>query len=252
MWLFGPNPGGFFGKTDPSHNHLAPLAVNNLNLSLYNGATFTTAGDFTNNVTLRVDGSRTQTSSFTVSGALQNNGNLYVSDGSTVTIAGSFTNNGYLGFQLDPNSGSSGGTLTVGGAFKSVDNSGTLTGQWNLRSGEVYYDGAGGVNGTQDITTIASGAEVELLGPNAGLFGKTDTSHNHLAPLAVNNGSFESSQAFTTEGDFTNNGTVDLATYTVGGNTWTGSLTVSGAFHNVDNSGNLTGQWSFGERRSLL
>jgi len=245
LWLFGSNSGGFFGKTDTSHNHLASLDVNNLSFQLYNGATFTTAGNFTNNGSVTLVGSQKfGMSSLNANGAFENNGLLRIWDGS-VSTAGSFTNNGYVSFEPGYFANTSGGTLTVGGAFNSVSKSGTLTGQWDIEdNGEVYYDGSGGINATQDITTIASGASVDLLGPSSGFFGKTDPSHNHLAPLAVVDGTFETSQGFTTTGDFTNNGTVDLVSYTVVGSTSTGSLTITGAFHSVDKSGNLTGNWS--------
>ena len=203
----GSNP-GLFGKTDPSHNHLAPLAAVNGTFGLENGATFTTAGDFTNN--------------------------------GTVTL-------------LDTNDVGSSGTLTVGGTFHNVDNSGNLTGTWVL-GGNLYYDGTGGVDGTQDITTIARGASLTLDATDAmlfgtgspGIFGKTNPSLNHLAPLAVNNGilNLVNGASFTTIGGFTNNGTISLLDTEVTG--FSGTLTVSGTFHNVDNLGNLNGDWVLG------
>src|SRR5271157_3433077 len=209
LWLNGSSSGGFFGKTDPSYNHLA-LATNNGGFYIGNGANFTTPGDFTNNGYVEL---------FT-----------YLSG--SPPVSGPASN------------------LTVGGVFHNVDNSGNLTGSWYLQGGSVYYDGSGGVNGSQDITTITSGASLTLdgfSGSTVGFFGKTNPSYNHLA-LATNNGSLTlaNGASFTTPDDFTNNGYVDLHSYLYSYNGTPSSLTVGGAFHNVDNAGNLTGSWYFG------
>src|SRR5271157_5494892 len=245
--LYGPG-GGFFGKTDPSHNHLAPLAINNGYLDLDDGASLTIAGGFTNNGSMQF---------YSYSGAPPN----------SFATTGDFTNNGSV--NMSYGGGAPADSLTIGGTFHNVDNSGNLTGSWYLSSGNIYYDGTGGVNNMQDITAIAKGAEVDL-GGTSGFYGKTDPSYNHLAPLAINNGNLdlENGASFTTAGSFTNNGSLNLSSYsgsspssftTTGdftnngyvslygyGSNSAGSLTVGGTFHNVDNSGNLTGSWYLG------
>jgi hypothetical protein len=102
-----------------------------------------TSGGFTNNGQVNVTGA----GGMTVNGQLKNGsgGTLHVVNSNL--IAQSDLNN--QGWAIIQN-----GTLNVGGTFHNVDDSGNLSGKWYLGAGSVYYDGTGGVNNKQDITTI--------------------------------------------------------------------------------------------------
>src|SRR5271157_3449377 len=167
------------------------------------------------------------------------NGSFTLTNGATFTTAGGFTNNGSVSVLNGT------GSLTVTGAFNNVDGSGNLTGNWDL-AGNVYYDGpGGGSNPNGDITAINGSLTLDAgSGTEGGLFGITDTSHNHLALNTVN-GFFglANGATFSTPGDFTNNGTVSILGANGGGPS---SLTITGAFNNVDVNGNLTGNWVLG------
>lgn len=246
--------GGFFGKANPSYNHLK-LAANNGRLTLVNGASLSTPGNFTNSGTLYTDGlgnSLTPNQTFTNSGSVYVGGYSYDSSPGALTINGNVSNSGSIeelssGDQLtvtgsfeSTGSGYSAGSvrlsgatlMTVDGAFQNVDSSGNLTGTWYLLGGNVDYDGSGGVNGTEDITNVASGATLELSGSTgvtSGFFGRSNPAHNHLA-LAGNSGTLDLQYgaSVTTPANFTNasGGSVEFSGE---GNT----LTVANTFTNA-------------------
>ena len=278
---------GFFGKTNPAHNHLA-LAANDGNLFIEDGASVTTPGSFANNGSFGLEngssftthGNFTNTRIMWTSGTgdLLNLGGGTLSNASTtfefglqvgssstdsLTLVGNLTNSD--GLMIDgllrvtgsfSNTGSvvldGGSSLKVGGALQgAVDNSGNLTGTWDLEGGKVYYDGSSGVNGAQDITAIASGTSLTIgasAGITGGFLGETNTSHNHLA-LATNNGSLtlQNSATLSTPGAFSNDSALTVqknATLNVGGdftNNKSLTLQTSGS---LSAKGNLTNDGS--------
>ncbi len=139
-------------------------------------------------------------------GGLTNNGTLRVDAGSTMTITDSLNNY-------------SAGTLT-GGTYK-VYGTDTDAGTMRLPSGS-------------DITTNA--ATILLDGPNSNIYNANSGTTSALAGLDTNTsaGSFtiENGRDFTTAGDFSNAGTVQVG-FTAGD---TSTFTTAGAF---DNSGTL-------------
>ncbi len=262
--------GGTIENTSNSTNALAELATNSGSLTLASDATYTTAGNFSNTGTLTVD----KGSSFTVTGTLaqisgstlssgtfvlggnldvgsgisittnaatltleggtiesgasnalanlaSNTGSLTLADDASFTSAGNFTNSGAL--TID-----SGSTFTVTGTLTNLS-SGTLSGGTYTVAGTMQLASANGGITTNAANLILSGAKAKIL----------DGTTNALAGFDNNTGSLTLTAAATlttASSNFTNSGTVDVATggtLTVGGtgtsyNQSAGTTTVDG------------------------
>jgi len=279
-----------------STNALANLATNSGSLTLANSANFTTAGNFSNTGTLTID----KGSAFTVTGTLaqisgstlsvgtfvlggnlnvgsginittnatsltleggtiesgasnalanlaSNTGSLTLANNASATVSGGFTNSGALAIN-------SGSTFTVTGTLTNLS-SGTLSGGTYTIGGTMQLASANG-----GITTNA--ANLTLTGKNARIL---DGTTNALAGFDNNTGTFTLTGAgtlTTASSNFSNSGTVDVATgstFTVGGTgnsynqtaglttvdgTLTGAVNVTGG--TVQGAGSLKGNVSVG------
>jgi hypothetical protein len=210
------------------------LALNTAagSFTIQNGANFTTAGNFENDGTLQlgntstftVSGVDTDTGTLSVlaggtlslagggsaSGAVSDAGTLSVAAGTTFTVSGAYSQTGTL--QV-PNTA----TVTLSGSFSNFA-SGTLTGGTYQIAGVFQFTGAAIATNAATIVLNGTGAQItDLLGKDA-----------LASTFASNQGSFSllDGAAFTTAGDFENDGTLIVgagSTFSVSGNFTQGS-----------------------------
>jgi fibronectin-binding autotransporter adhesin len=167
-----------------------------------------------------------------------NAGTFSLNDGATVTTAGTgMTNTGDI--YIDSGYGSGGSGLTVGGAlantgYISIGNSGLASGASSTMSVQGFADSSGNpttlwsgnllvtsgagtaalVTGTGAISTIGSGAQIDLTGPAAYVESSAaDKSNSALATLDSNAGNFylyDGAAVSSTASSLSNTGTIQL------------------------------------------
>jgi RHS repeat-associated protein len=198
------------------HDALAGLAANPGSLTVQNGRSLTTAGDFSNagaltvgaNSTFTVSGAYSQAGTAAVrafgvlallgggssSGAIDNAGTLLLDGGTTFTQSGAYSQSGTL-YVLG------GSTLTLTGAFANFDGVGTLSGGTYWIAGTLQFTGA-------SLQTNA--ATLVLDGPAAAII--DESGHDALAGFTTNNGSFtlQNGRTFSSSGTFSNAGALTV------------------------------------------
>src|SRR5579863_8319428 len=190
-------------------------------LQVQGGASLTTTGDLSNSGGLYLDNGGTGGSSLTIGGTLSNSNFVQVGQGSlaaTLTAQG-LSNTG----RIDIDGGSAAqAVLDIAAAAPST---------W---SGTLNVSGMGLLEfgGTAGIATIASGAQINLSGPQAfvAAAGLGTTSDTALTGLATNAGQLQlqGGASLTTTGGLSNSGGV----YVNNGGTGGSSLTIGGTLSN--------------------